>query len=119
MADQDCDFTVLLHLSKFFLEPGKLITRVLSITHQVEIGTVAGLSVNSDNINIVVYFFISGELLSVETIDHELFQGGIVKPDFPVVGEEGNDRILFIEVHRVDYHTEVVITFEGECGPLA
>jgi hypothetical protein len=119
MADQDCDFTGCFHLSEFFLEPGKLITRVLSITHQVEIGAVAGLSIDSNNINVVVDFVIGSKLLGVETIDQEFFQGGFVKPDFPVVGEERDNGILFIEVHRVDHHAEVVITFKRECGPLA
>jgi hypothetical protein len=91
----------------------------LSITHQVEIGTVAGLSINGYHIHVVVDFGISGKFLSVETIDQELLQCGIIKPDFPVVGEEGNDRVLFIEIHRVDYQAEVVISFEGESGPLA
>lgn len=119
VTNQDCDFTVCFHLGKFFLEPSKLITRVLPITNQVEVGSIAGLSVNSNNINVVINFLIGGKLLSVETIDQELFQRGIVKPDLPVVGEEGNNWILFIKIHRINYHAEVVVTFEGECSPLA
>ena len=119
MTNQNCDLTVSLHLRQFFLKPRKLIAWILSVAHQVVIGVVAGLRVYSNHVYIVVDFVIGGKLLSVVTFCLKFLKCTIVKPHFPIISQEGQYGILRIEILGVNNETEVVITLQWECGPLA
>ena len=119
MSDKNRNLTVGLHNIEFLFQPSKLVTRILSITHKVEIGVVTSFCVNSDHIDLIIYCSIGcRKLLGIETIHQKLLQSRLVKPYFPVVGKEWDNGVSWVKILGVDYRTKVMITFKRECSPL-
>lgn len=94
MSDKNRNLTVGLHNIEFLFQPSKLVTRILSVTHKVEISVITSFGVNSDHIDLIIHCAIgSRKLLSVKTIYQKLLKSRLVKPHFPVIGKEWDNGV--------------------------